>query len=64
MSLSKKSVEILIDLVEIKLSCVEVHDSEDSRTVKHLEKCRDELCKLISETPKGQVISLVSRAVA
>ncbi len=43
MLLSKKSVETLIDLVEIKLSCVEVHDSEDSRTVEHLEKCRQEL---------------------
>ncbi len=64
MLLSKKSVETLIDLVEIKLSCVEVHHSEDSRTVEHLEKCRQELCDLIREAPKGKVISLDGHAVA
>ncbi len=64
MLLSKKSVETLIDLVEIKLSCVEVHDSEDSRTVEHLKKCRQELCDLIREAPKGKVFSLDGHAVA
>jgi hypothetical protein len=64
MSLSKNSVETLIDLVEIKLSCVEIYDNEDSRTLKHLENCRDELCELIREAPKGQVISFDGQAVA
>jgi len=50
MLLSKKSVETLIDLVEIKLSCVEVHDSEDFRTVEHLENCRQELCVFVSSS--------------
>lgn len=63
MLLSKKSVETLVDLVEIKLSCVEIYDSEDSRIVKNLEKCRDELCALISEPPNGEIISLDSQAV-
>ena len=64
MSLSKKSVETLIDLVEIKLSCVEIYDSEDSRTVKCLEQCRQELCELIGQAPKGKVSHLDCRAVA
>ncbi len=47
MSLSKRVVETLIDLVEIKLSCVEVYDREDKREIASLERCRQELQKLI-----------------
>lgn len=46
MSLSKRVVETLIDLVEIKLSCVEVYDREDKREIAGLEACRQELQKL------------------
>ncbi len=47
MSLSKRVVETLIDLVEIKLSCVEVYDREDKREIAGLERCRQELQKLL-----------------
>ena len=47
MSLSKRVVETLIDLVEIKLSCVEVYDRDDKREFAGLERCRQELHKLI-----------------
>ena len=47
MSLSKRVVETLIDLVEIKLSCVEVYDREDKREIAGLERCRQELRNLI-----------------
>ena len=47
MSLSKRVVETLIDLVEIKLSCVEVYDREDKREIAGLERCRQELLKMI-----------------
>ncbi len=43
MSLSKRVVETLIDLVEIKLSCIEVYDREDKREIAGLERCRQEL---------------------
>jgi len=43
MSLSKRVVETLIDLVEIKLSCIEIYDREDSREVVALEQCKSEL---------------------
>ncbi len=47
MSLSKRVVETLIDLVEIKLSCVEVYDREDKREIAGLESCLQVLQKLI-----------------
>jgi hypothetical protein len=64
MLLSKKSVETLIDLIEIKLSCIEVFDTHDTRTVKHLEQCRAELYELTGKAPQGEVVPLPGRAVA
>ncbi len=49
MSLSKRVVETLIDLVEIKLSCVEVYDREDKREIAGLERCRQELQKMLQD---------------
>lgn len=46
MTLSKQSIESLLDLVEIKLSCIEVIDREDAREVKLLRACREELLGL------------------
>ncbi|MDR2766198.1 MAG: hypothetical protein LBB63_01910 [Holosporaceae bacterium] len=43
--LSKQSLEILIDLVEIKLSVIMVQDKDDVREVKKLKNCRNELLK-------------------
>ena len=47
MALSRRVVETLLDLVEIKLSCMEVHDREDSREALCLEACRNELKTLL-----------------
>lgn len=46
MSLSKPSLETLLDLVEIKLGCLEVSDREDARELRVLRRCRDELLSL------------------
>ncbi|MGF1608151.1 MAG: hypothetical protein ACFCUQ_02055 [Kiloniellales bacterium] len=43
MSLSRRSLETLIDLVENKLSCVEIFDRDDQREVINLEHCLKEL---------------------
>ncbi len=45
--LSKQSVDILIDLVEIKLSAILVQDKDDMREVSKLKHCKSELldCK-------------------
>jgi hypothetical protein len=40
--LSSRSVELLLDLVEIKLAAMHTED-RDVRTIWHLKKCRDEL---------------------
>ncbi len=53
MSLSKRVVETLIDLVEIKLSCVEVYDREDKREIAGLERCRQELHNMIEGGAEG-----------
>jgi hypothetical protein len=49
MSLSKRSLETLLDLVEIKLSCIEVFDREDQRERHSLEAARKELTALIPQ---------------
>jgi len=46
MKFSKRSIEALIDLVEIKLSAMEVSDREDARERAKLECARDELLEL------------------
>ncbi len=43
MDLSRRSIETLIDLVEIKLGCMEVYDRDDARELNVLEACRKEL---------------------
>jgi hypothetical protein len=46
-SLSKKSIETLLDLVGAKLSCLEVYDREDAREKSYLENSRRELTALM-----------------
>ncbi len=49
MDLSRRSIETLIDLVEIKLGCMEVYDRDDARELNVLEACRKELSTLRSQ---------------
>ncbi len=49
MSLSKQSIDNLLDLVEIKIGCMQVLDREDARELAHLEACRRELLGLKAE---------------
>lgn len=44
--LSRQSIDILIDLVEIKLSTMIVQDKEDMREAKRLRNCRTELISI------------------
>ncbi len=48
MGMSNRTCETLIDLVEIKLSCMEVIDREDAREFANLERCLGELGKAVS----------------
>jgi hypothetical protein len=46
MVLTRRTLETLIDLVEIKLSCIETYDQEDRRELWVLEQARSELAAL------------------
>ena len=46
-SLSKRTIETLNDLVEIKLSCIQVFDRDDAREMAALEAARRELAELL-----------------
>jgi hypothetical protein len=46
MTITQRSLETLIDLVEIKLSCFEVYDRDDARELATLESCLEELNRL------------------
>ncbi|MBO6784265.1 MAG: hypothetical protein JJ899_13490 [Alphaproteobacteria bacterium] len=55
-NLSKRSVETLIDLVEIKLSCIQVFDRDDAKELAALEQARRELGEMI---PGGKSSTVV-----
>lgn len=52
MDFSKKSAELMLDLVEIKLSMMQVNDRDDAKELSSLRACREELLKAINE-PKN-----------
>lgn len=43
MTLSRQSVEILLDLIEIKVGALQIQDRDDARELNKLRKCRQEL---------------------
>ena len=49
MALSKRCVEAMLDLVEIKLSTIQVMDREDAREASVLEACKRELSGLLQK---------------
>lgn len=56
MSLSKRAIETLIDLVENKLSCIEVIDREDARELASLELAKRQLLALMPQPTKAEVV--------
>jgi hypothetical protein len=59
MNLSPKSIETLLDLVEIKLSCFQVHDREDTKELTVLERCRTELLSIIEHKGPAEVLAFL-----
>ena len=57
MSITKRSLETLLDLVEIKLSSMQILDREDAKELTQLENCRRDLLSLRADMkgPRGQV---------
>ena len=62
MSLSKRSVEMLLDLVEIKISFMDVSDREDARDLQVLERAREELRSLTGVASTTVVPANIRRA--
>ncbi len=52
MSLSRRSAQTLLDLVENKLSCLMVYDREDARELAILEQARRELAASAGMDPR------------
>ena len=46
-ALTREALETLLDLVEIRLGCVEIYDREDARELKQLERTRDQLSGML-----------------
>jgi len=53
MTITRRTLETLIDLVEIKLSCLEVYDRDDARELANLENCLNELNLLAGRQAQG-----------
>ncbi len=63
MGLSKRTVETLVDLVEIKLSCMEVYDRGDAQEIANLERCLGELRAMVGGAPcEASVVAFPSGA--
>ena len=58
MAMSKRCAETLLDLVEVKLSCIEIFDRDDRREVVLLETCRDELLAMTGRAGPADIIAL------
>jgi hypothetical protein len=56
MALSPRAIETLTDLIEIKLSCMQVYDREDARELAALEQCRRELVGMSANPDDSGVI--------
>ena len=56
MSLSRRSVENLLDLVEIKIGAMQVLDRDDARELANLEACRRELIGMHSAVKKSKAV--------
>lgn len=50
MIFSRQSLEILVDLIEIKVSSLQIQDRDDARELNKLRKCRQELLVALNQT--------------
>ncbi len=64
MGMSKRTLETLIDLVEIKLSCMEVYDREDGRELANLERCLGELRIIMTSAAQSGAVVAFPQATA
>ncbi len=58
MALSTNSIEMLVDLVEIKMLCMEVRDDNDRVAMEALAKCRHELIVMARSTAGVKLVPM------
>ena len=58
MPLSKRSAQMLLQLVEGTIGCMDVLDVRDVRDLQTLQRCREELRAAIEETALGNELAL------
>ena len=58
MALSKTSIEILADLVEIKMLSMEMRDHEDERVMEALIQCRHEIIDIAKNVRSVKLVPL------
>jgi len=64
MTISQQSIEILLDLIEIKVSALQIQDRDDARELNRLRKCRQELLFVQNKTkPKPTEVGLPSAKI-
>ena len=64
MGLSKRTIEMLLDLVEIKLSYMDISDREDQRDLQVLERCREVTVTFETEIANREITKLAAGCVA
>ncbi|MBA3813740.1 MAG: hypothetical protein H0X26_04510 [Alphaproteobacteria bacterium] len=50
MKISHESLEIILDLIEIKMNVLQIHDRDDAREANKLRKCKQEFLSLFNES--------------
>ena len=59
MTISQESFEIILDLIEIKVNALQIHDKDDARELNKLRKCRQEFLQYLnprdSKSFKGNI---------
>ena len=60
MALSRQSLDILLDLIEIKVNSLQIQDRDDARELNKLRKCRQELLIELNQTVDKRGDKLIS----
>jgi len=58
MTLSRHSLEIMLDLIEMKIAAIQIQDKDDARELNRLRKCRQELLQELgqAQSKRGPLI--------
>ncbi len=64
MSFSPRSIETLIDLVEVRISSIEGIDRNDIRAINRLKRCLGELQTYMGNKPEPVVVSFTEASSA